>query len=205
MMDAVEDKTALRKEGANLSGLPPSLSETDQLLYNMCVEVLQKERDRNDATEKEKARNRTMLTHEKQILQKQIFETPVSSSKTVDIPTDSPISSLESLTNKSNASTPSVASSSVTKKAQDNIIDEAMLLQYLNDPPEVAAAKAADIIAATKRQDTLVPHQMAMEREKFESEKQKFEFEFEEQWRMDQMRREAEREAELKELRDFKR
>ena len=106
-----------------------------------------------------------MLTHEKQILQKQIFETPVSSSKTVDIPTDSPISSLESLTNKSNASTPSVAFSSVTKKAQDNIIDEAMLLQYLNDPPEVAAAKAADIIAATKRQDTLVAHQMAMERE----------------------------------------
>ena len=82
------------------------------------------------------------------------------------------------------------------KKSQDIVLDEATLLECLRDPPEIAAAKAADIVAATKRQDALVAHQIAMERERFE---------FEKQGRMDVLRREAERDAELKELREFKR
>lgn len=41
MSKGVELKTALKSEGANLSGL--ELNETEKLLYNMCVEIMKKE------------------------------------------------------------------------------------------------------------------------------------------------------------------
>jgi hypothetical protein len=60
----VEKRYSLTEEGANLSGLPETASEVEQILYNIIVDQLTTEREKAVVTAKQKKREASMLTHE---------------------------------------------------------------------------------------------------------------------------------------------
>lgn len=158
-----------------------------------------------------------MLTHEKTILNQHNTDacnTPVSSSSS-RASTSSPAINIDASSPNTNlnadiAEAPAASEKSTKRNSNIDSLDEATIMEFIREPHEVVIAKAKELEASTKRQDTLLAHQIQMDRERMtldrdclEFEKRKFESE--ERERAEKQKREAERDAELNELRAMKR
>jgi hypothetical protein len=78
----VNDKFSLTTEGSNLSGLPEQASDNDKMIYDLLVERMRLEKDKELSKEKDKQREDTMLTHEKNILE--MFISPSGKKRILD-------------------------------------------------------------------------------------------------------------------------
>ena len=68
MESDISKRFSLTQEGANLSGLPEHCSEMEHTIYSMVVEKLNTQREKEELSKKEQARENSMLTHETNIL-----------------------------------------------------------------------------------------------------------------------------------------
>jgi glycerol-3-phosphate cytidylyltransferase-like family protein len=127
MVKYVKAKFALEEEGANLSGLPENLPSSVHLVYQMTVEVMQTQLEAREATEKEKARNHAMLTHEENVLAMQGNEND----------------SLSSSQPEKRAKTGSSPGSTSSVSSNDSFKDE--IMSCLRLPQEIIDAQVEDI------------------------------------------------------------